>query len=46
MEKGAHEQSLLIARNFLQNGATPEMVAKCTGLSPEVIRRMQEDAAS
>ena len=41
MEKGREEGKLLIAKNLLVEGSSPEFVQKITGLPPEKINKLK-----
>ena len=40
MERGAYEKALETAQAFLSEGLAPAMVAKCTGLSLEIVQEL------
>jgi len=40
MEKGMEKEKLLIAKNLLIEGSSPEFVQKVTGLPPEKIKEL------
>ncbi len=40
LERGAYQNKLETARNFLAEGLAPQMVARCTGLPPETVERL------
>jgi predicted transposase/invertase (TIGR01784 family) len=43
VEWGRNEESLHIARNALSKGLPIELIGTITGLSPDAIRRLQEN---
>jgi Uncharacterized conserved protein len=40
-EKGAKKRSLEIAKNFLRQGVSTEMIAQCTGLTSKEIETLR-----
>ena len=43
--EGEHKKAVEDARNFLAEGITPEIVAKCTGLPMEEVQKLAEETA-
>jgi predicted transposase/invertase (TIGR01784 family) len=42
-EEGIEQEKLIIAKNLLAKGSTPEFVQNITGLSPEKIRELYNE---
>jgi len=42
MEEGMEKEKLIIAKNLLSKGSTPEFVHEITGLSPEKIKEINQ----
>ena len=44
-EEGREEKAIETAKNFLKNGISPELIAKCTGLSLEKVLELRKTPA-
>ena len=44
--EGKHEKAVEAARNFLAEGISPEIIAKCTGLPFEEVQKLADEIAT
>ena len=43
LEQGAYQKALETARNLLEEGLAPQMVARCTHLPLEMVQQLQQE---
>jgi len=44
--EGEHKKAVEDARNFLAEGISPEIIAKCTGLPIEEVQKLADEIAT
>ena len=44
-EEGAYQTKLETAQNLLSEGLAPQMVARCTGLSLEIVQQLEREVS-